>query len=77
MSRTIIHMRRLLLGISCVAMLGFGATQAMADVEEAEKARACSCQRTGYAYFLADDCPECASGAAWCDGRSLTPICVP
>jgi hypothetical protein len=76
MGRSPIHLPRLLFGISCVVAFGFGATQAVADVGQAQ-ARACSCQRTGYVYHLAEDCPECPSGAAYCDGRSTTPICWP
>lgn len=77
MSRSMIDLRRLLLGLSCVAMLGFGATQALADVGQAQAPTCGPCQVTGYVYILHEDCLECYSTAAYCDGKSTTPICWP
>lgn len=74
--RSPIHLPRLLLGAFCAVAFGFGATQAAADVGWV-RAQACSCAPTGYVYHIADDCPQCPTGAAYCDGRSTTPICWP
>lgn len=72
MIRSLCYLRRGLLGIAFAGSLGFGATQAFASPEQAE--RAGSCYRSGYAY-LPFECPECPSGSGYCDGYNTECVC--
>lgn len=60
MSRSLINLRRVLLGAAFVGSLGFGATQALATPEQA--ARAASCPNKGYDYPYAACRNGCAVG---------------
>lgn len=75
MSDSRIRLRRVLFGVSCAVVFGFGATHA-AGASSEERVMACTCQVASYPYVIHDDCWECPSGIAECDGKQLTPICV-
>lgn len=72
MSRSFIHLRRALFGVSCAIVFGFGASEALAAPEPAQYG---ACQMTGYVYFPPDGvCPEdCSNG--YCDGYNSDCVC--
>jgi hypothetical protein len=72
MSRSWIRLRRVLFGVSCAVVFGFGAADAATASRETQ-AMACSCRASPYPYLVF--CSQCPSGVAACDGRSPTPVC--
>ena len=72
MSRSWIRLRRVLFGVSCAVVFGFGATHAAAASPDTQ-AMACVCRTSPYPYLVF--CSQCPSGVAACDGNSLTPVC--
>ncbi len=71
MSRSFIHLRRVLLGASCVVVFGFGATEAFAN---AGRARSGECEPRGYQYRPMEGCYDCPRGG-YCDGVGEDCVC--
>lgn len=67
MSRSFHSVRRVVFGVSCAVVLGFGATEAVGSPQPAA-ARA-SCPATGYDYPYSRCALGCDIGRGYCDTR--------
>jgi hypothetical protein len=73
MSRSCIYLRRVLFGVSCAVVFGFGATQAFAMPDPPPSG---SCVAGGHPYIPVNECPECGEpGSGYCDGSSTDCVC--
>jgi hypothetical protein len=75
MSRSFIHLRRALFGLSCAIVFGFGATQAFASPDQVYGPP--RCERTGVAYLPLNPeevCPNCPF-SGYCDGVNSECVC--
>jgi hypothetical protein len=72
MNKSPSFLRRVLLCIAFAGSLGFGATQAFATPEAAQRS---TCQPTGYAYIPWQDCENCPGTGGYCDGYNTECVC--
>ncbi|HEU0076618.1 MAG TPA: hypothetical protein VFQ76_03150 [Longimicrobiaceae bacterium] len=70
MRRSLIHLRRALLGVSCTAVFGFGATQALGSTDRAPR-KFCPTEDPPYPYYSAFCGSGCVDGIGYCgeDGQ--------
>ncbi len=75
MSRSFIHLRRALFGLSCAIVFGFGATQALAAPQQSRVDKLCPYTLIAYPY-ITSECIEYCNDLGYFDGECRSTGCT-